>query len=79
MEIKNYNLLNKKKHKDKNLFICFSNVFKKCFLILFVLLILSISNLVFTNFLETVEACINSFFDCFDGEFVRIFNFYLWN
>lgn len=73
MEIKNYKLLNKKKFKKPNIFLCFSKVFIKCFLVMLVLLIISVSNLMFTNFFETVEACINSFFDCFGGEFVFIF------
>lgn len=73
MEIKNYKLLNKNKKKRSGFFICFSNVFIKCFLVMFVLLILSISDLIFTDFLGTVQACINSFFDCFGGEFVSVF------
>lgn len=73
MEIKNYNILNKKPKRKVNFFICFSHVFLKCFAVMLVLLILSVSNLIFTDFLGTIETCINSFFDCFDGEFVRIF------
>ncbi len=72
MGFKNYHLLNKNKSKNKGIFICFTNVFIKCFIVMFILLVLSVSNLLFENFFQTVEACINSFFDCFNGEFVSI-------